>query len=54
MTHSHQFHQIEGIVVDENITMSDLMGTLEVMSKNIWTRSKFGSVQVIFHLLSLP
>ena len=35
-THSHQFHQIEGIVVDENITMSDLMGTLEVMSKKIF------------------
>lgn len=35
-THSHQFHQIEGIVVDENITMADLMGTLEVMSKKIF------------------
>lgn len=35
-THSHQFHQIEGIVVDKNITMSDLMGTLEVMSKKIF------------------
>ena len=35
-THSHQFHQIEGIVVDENITMADLMGTLEVMSKEIF------------------
>lgn len=35
-THSHQFHQIEGVVVDEGITMSDLMGTLEVMSKKIF------------------
>ncbi len=35
-THSHQFHQIEGIVVDENITMADLMGTLEVMSKEMF------------------
>lgn len=35
-THSHQFHQIEGIVIDENITMSDLMGTLEIMSKKIF------------------
>lgn len=35
-THSHQFHQIEGIVVDKNITMSDLMGTLEVMSKEMF------------------
>jgi len=35
-THSHQFHQIEGVVVDENITMTDLMGTLELMSKKIF------------------
>lgn len=35
-THSHQFHQIEGIVVDENITMADLMGTLEIMSKELF------------------
>src|SRR5699024_11927948 len=35
-THSHQFHQREGIGVDENITMSDLMGASEVMSKKIF------------------
>ncbi len=35
-THSHQFHQIEGIVVAEGITMADLMGTLEIMSKEIF------------------
>lgn len=35
-THSHQFHQIEGIVVDEGITMADLMGTLETMSKELF------------------
>jgi len=28
-THSHQFHQIEGLVIDKNITMGDLKGTLE-------------------------
>lgn len=39
-THSHQFHQIEGIVVDENITMADLMGTLEVMSKEIFGENR--------------
>ncbi len=32
-THSHQFMQIEGLVVDENIRMSDLKGTLEVFAK---------------------
>ena len=33
-THSHQFTQIEGLVVAENITMSDLKGTLELLAKN--------------------
>ena len=33
-THSHQFMQFEGLVVDKNITMSDLKGTLtEVFDK---------------------
>ena len=35
-THSHQFHQIEGLVVDRNISMSDLKGTLEVFAKKIF------------------
>lgn len=33
-THSPLFHQIEGLVVDKNITMSDLKGTLEMFVKN--------------------
>ncbi|XBG82678.1 phenylalanine--tRNA ligase subunit alpha [Enterococcus cecorum] len=33
-THSHQFHQIEGLVINKNVTMADLKGTLEeVMQK---------------------
>ncbi|MGX4685888.1 phenylalanine--tRNA ligase subunit alpha [Vagococcus sp. JNUCC 83] len=35
-THSHQFHQIEGLVVDKNITMADLKGTLEVLLKKLF------------------
>ncbi|CAM3315026.1 phenylalanine--tRNA ligase subunit alpha [Vagococcus fessus] len=35
-THSHQFHQIEGLVVDKNITMGDLKGTLEVVMKKMF------------------
>ena len=35
-THSHQFHQIEGLVVDKNISMSDLKGTLEVFAKKMF------------------
>lgn len=30
-THSHQFHQVEGIVIDKHITMADLKGTLEYL-----------------------
>lgn len=35
-THSHQFHQIEGLVVDEQITMGDLKGTLELFAKHLF------------------
>ena len=35
-THSHEFHQIEGLVVDENISMSDLKGTLEIFAKKMF------------------
>lgn len=33
-THSHQFMQMEGLVVDKNITMSDLKGTLDMIAKH--------------------
>ncbi len=32
-THSPVFHQVEGLVVDKNITMADLKGTLEMFTK---------------------
>ncbi len=35
-THSHQFMQIEGLVVGENITMSDLKGTLLTISQKLF------------------
>ncbi|MBM7692839.1 phenylalanyl-tRNA synthetase alpha chain [Peribacillus deserti] len=35
-THSHQFMQIEGLVIDENIRMSDLKGTLDVFAKKMF------------------
>ena len=35
-THSPLFHQIEGLVVDEGITMSDLKGTLEMLMKKLY------------------
>ena len=35
-THSPMFHQIEGLVVDENITMGDLKGALITMMRKIY------------------
>lgn len=35
-THSHQFMQIEGLLVDKNIKLSDLKGTFEVMAKKLF------------------
>lgn len=35
-THSHQFMQIEGLVVGENIRMSDLKGTLDKFAKKMF------------------
>lgn len=35
-THSPLFHQVEGLVVDKNITMADLKGTLEVFVKRLY------------------
>ena len=34
-THSHQFGQFEGLVIDEHITLADLKGTLEVMARKL-------------------
>ena len=35
-THSPMFHQIEGLVVDENITMGDLKGALVTLMKSLY------------------
>ena len=35
-THSHQFMQIEGLLVDKNISLSDLKGTIDVLVKKLF------------------
>lgn len=35
-THSHQFMQIEGLLVDKNIRLSDLKGTFDVIAKRLF------------------
>ena len=43
-THSPSFHQVEGLVIDKNITFADLKGTLAEMAKELFgpeTKVKF-------------
>ena len=43
-THSPSFHQIEGLVVDKNLTFADLKGTLKVFAQELFgkdTKVKF-------------
>ncbi len=35
-THSPVFHQLEGLVIDENISMGDLKGTLDMFAKRLY------------------
>ncbi len=39
-THSHEFSQIEGLVVGENISLSDLKGTLEIFAKKMFGENR--------------
>jgi len=34
-THSHQFGQVEGLVIDKNVSLADLKGTLEIFAKKL-------------------
>ena len=43
-THSPSFHQIEGLVIDKNVTFADLKGTLQEFAKELFgpeTKTKF-------------
>jgi len=43
-THSPMFHQVEGLLVDEGVTMADLKGTLDSFAKKLFgpkVRTKF-------------
>ena len=35
-THSHEFTQMEGLVVNKDVTMADLKGTLNIMAKRLF------------------
>lgn len=39
-THSHQFMQMEGLVIDGNVTMGDLKGTLEFFARKMFGQKR--------------
>jgi phenylalanyl-tRNA synthetase alpha chain len=50
-THSPVFHQMEGLVIDKGITMSDLKGTMNMFAKKLFgadTKTKFRPHQFYF------
>lgn len=38
MTHSHQFAQVEGLVIDKNINLGNLKATLELFAKKMFSK----------------
>ncbi len=43
-THSPMFHQVEGMVIDKNVTMADLKGTLNTVAQRLYgpdTKTRF-------------
>src|SRR5207247_309980 len=49
-THSAQFHQIEGLYVDENVSVADLKGAIEFLCANFSAQTRqFGFARIIFH-----
>ena len=50
-THSPVFHQMEGLVIDKGITMSDLKGTMDMFAKKLFgeqTKTRFRPHQFYF------
>ena len=39
-THSHEFTQMEGLLIDKNISLSDLKGTFEVIAKKLFGETR--------------
>ena len=37
-THSPMFHQVEGMVIDRNVTMADLKGTLNLLVESLYSK----------------
>ena len=53
-THSHQFTQMEGLLVDKNITLGDLKGTFEEIAKMLFGKSRDTRFRPSFYPFTEP
>lgn len=53
-THSHQFMQIEGLVVDKNISLADLKGTFDVFAKHLFGNERETRFRPSFYPFTEP
>ncbi|NLA33393.1 MAG: phenylalanine--tRNA ligase subunit alpha [Tenericutes bacterium] len=53
-THSHQFTQVEGLVIDRNLSLADLKGTLNIMVKRLLGESSVTRFRPSFYPFTEP
>ncbi|MDD3048686.1 MAG: phenylalanine--tRNA ligase subunit alpha [Bacilli bacterium] len=53
-THSHQFTQIEGLVIDKNISLADLKGICDVFAKKIFGNNRETRFRPSFYPFTEP
>ncbi len=53
-THSHQFTQMEGLLIDKNITLGDLKGTFEEIAKMLFGKNRETRFRPSFYPFTEP
>lgn len=53
-THSHQFTQMEGLLIDKNITLGDLKGTFEEIAKKLFGKERETRFRPSFYPFTEP
>lgn len=53
-THSHQFMQIEGLLVDKNVSLSDLKGTFDILAKHLFGQSTITRLRPSYYQFTEP
>ena len=53
-THSHQFTQIEGLLVDKNVSLADLKGTFDIVAKKLFGNERETRFRPSFYPFTEP